>query len=71
LVHTDKFSLQLPIDVAITDQSDGEAVFQILREEVQGLGEPTGFEPSEDGETFLIVFTTSIVHWKRPANPAG
>lgn len=67
LVYADTFSLQLPIDVAITEQSHKAEVFQILRQEARGSGAPTGFEPSEEGETVMVVFTTSVVHGKLSA----
>ena len=69
LVYADSFSIRLPVDIAITDQSDREQVLQILGEEVQGVGEPTGFEPAEEGDVIMVVFTTSVVHGKRPVDP--
>ena len=69
LVYADTFSLRLPIDVAITEQSEREAVLRILREEVNGTGEPTGLEPVEDGDSFVVGFTTCVVHGKRSVDP--
>jgi SAM-dependent methyltransferase len=66
LVYADNSSLRLPIDIAITDQSDRETVVRILHEEIEGLGEPTGFEPAHEGESLVVAFTSTVVHAKRP-----
>ena len=69
LVYADTFSIKLPIAIAITEQSYKEKVLRILREEARGLGEPTGFQPAEEGDTIMVVFTTSVVHAKRSPDP--
>lgn len=71
LVYADAFSLRLPIDVAITEQSEREAVLRILRDEVKGTGESTGLEPVEEGGSFVVGFTTCVVHGKRSLDPSA
>jgi hypothetical protein len=66
LIYADSFTLRPPIDVAITEQSDADEVFRAMREELRGQGEPTGFEPTEEGESIVVSFTTSVVHGTRP-----
>jgi SAM-dependent methyltransferase len=67
LTYSDTFTFRLPIDVAITEQSDAEEVFHMLREEALGRGKPTGFEPTQEGESIVVSFTTSVVHGRRPS----
>jgi SAM-dependent methyltransferase len=66
LSYADTFSLRLPISVAITEQSDSEAVLRLLREDLDGVGGRTGFDPSEEGDEIVVDFTTCIVHGERP-----
>jgi SAM-dependent methyltransferase len=67
LIYADTFTFRLPVDVAVTEQSEAEEVFQMLREEVHGRGKPSGFEPTQEGESIVVSFTTSVVHGGRPS----
>jgi SAM-dependent methyltransferase len=60
--HEETFDVRLPIDVAITEQSDRDSVFTALTDEVGG-GAPTGFAPerAEDGSV-VVSFLTHTVH---------
>ena len=53
---------RLPLDIAMTDQSDRDAVVAALRAELSG-GPPTGFDPEEDAESgsFTVMFPTCAV----------
>jgi SAM-dependent methyltransferase len=65
ITYADTFTLRLPIDVAITEQSESDEVLQLLREELVGAGEATGFEPSEEDGKVVVSFITSVVHADR------
>jgi hypothetical protein len=47
--------------VAITEQSDGEEVRSLLRAELEGVGDATGFEPEGVDGQIVVSFTTSIL----------
>jgi hypothetical protein len=59
-------TIRLPIDVAITEQSDGEQVRSLLRAELAGTGERTGFDPEDIDAKIVVSFTTSILHAPKP-----
>lgn len=61
LSYGETTTIRLPIQVAITTQSDGDAVISSLRSELAG-GEATGFDPSEDGDALIVSFTTCVIH---------
>lgn len=62
----DTSNIRLPIDIAFTDQSERDAVIDLLRSELRGVGDPTGFDPEEDDTGELVVsFTTCVVHAER------
>ncbi len=61
LAHGETTTMRFPIDVAITKQSDSDAVVAALHNELAG-GEPTGFEPLEQDGTLLVSFITCVVH---------
>jgi ubiquinone/menaquinone biosynthesis C-methylase UbiE len=65
LTYADTSTFRLPVDVAITDQSDSDEVFRLLREELQGRAEPTGFDPAEEAGKIVVSFTTCVVHGQR------
>jgi SAM-dependent methyltransferase len=67
LTYADTFSLRLPVDVALTDQSDADTVRRLLREDLEGTGEPTGFDPVDEDGTTVVTFTTCVVHGSKPA----
>ena len=53
--------VRLPIDVAITEQSDRDAVFAALKGELTG-GPPNGFAPKRnDAGQFVVSFLTHTV----------
>jgi SAM-dependent methyltransferase len=66
LTYADSVDIRLPVDVAITEQSDAETVLRILRDEIEGVGEPTGLEPAEEDGKLVVSFMTCIVHGSRP-----
>jgi ubiquinone/menaquinone biosynthesis C-methylase UbiE len=51
---------RLPIDIALTDQSDYEPVLDALRAEIAG-GPATGFAPTEEQNTIVVAFTSALV----------
>ena len=55
-------TLRLPIDVAITEQSDADAVRALLEAELAGTGVPTGFDPERVDGSIVVSFTTTTVH---------
>jgi SAM-dependent methyltransferase len=65
LAYASTSTLRLPIDIAITDQSDADQIFRLLRDELEGRGEPTGFGPVEENEQIVVSFTTCVVHGHR------
>jgi SAM-dependent methyltransferase len=60
--HEETFDVRLPIDVAITEQSDRDAVLAALEAELGG-GPATGFGPerNDDGQV-VVSFLTHTVH---------
>lgn len=61
----DRLSIRLPLDVALTEQSNKAEILSILEAEVLSAGEPTGFEPAFEGDDLVVSFVTSIVHADR------
>ena len=68
LAYADTFPLRLPVDVAITDQSDRDEVFRLLNEELDG-GPPSGLDPARQDENVTVLFTTCVLHARRTASP--
>ena len=66
LTYGETGTFRFPIDVAFTEQSDRDAVLGTLRAELDG-GEPTGFEPEASDGTFVVSFTTCVVHGTQSA----
>jgi SAM-dependent methyltransferase len=62
LDYADTFTYRLPVDVAVTDQSDRDEVDRWLRQELRGQGQRTGFEPTEEDGNIIVSFTTCVVH---------
>lgn len=60
LTHAQTDVIRLPLDVAITDQSDAEAVVAALRAELDG-GPPTAFDPTDEDGTLVVSFVTCTV----------
>lgn len=65
LTYADTMAIRLPIDVAFAEQSDQAEVLDILREEVVGAREPTGFDPSEEDDKLVVSFLICVVHGVR------
>jgi SAM-dependent methyltransferase len=61
LVYAETTTIRLPIDVAITPQSDRDAVMTMLRTD----GPSTGFDPVEEDGGLVVSFTTSTMHFRR------
>jgi len=61
VTHEETMDIRLPIDIAITDQSDRDAVLEPLDAELAG-GPATGFAPTrnDDGQ-FVVSFLTHTV----------
>lgn len=62
LTYGDSFSIRLPIDVALTDQSHRDTVMELLRADAEQRGERTGFAPAEEDGQLMVTFTTCVVH---------
>lgn len=59
-------TIRLPIDVALTEQSERAEVLRLLEAELRNEGEPTGFAPEEHDGSIVVSFTTCVVHGARP-----
>jgi len=62
LTYADTSTIRLPIDIALTDQSEKTSVLDILDAEVRSDGQPTGFEPLVEDGKLVVSFTTCVVH---------
>ena len=61
IIHRETMDVRLPVDVAITEQSDRDAVFAALKGELTG-GPPNGFAPERnDAGQFVVSFLTHTV----------
>ncbi|HEY5171407.1 MAG TPA: methyltransferase domain-containing protein [Acidimicrobiia bacterium] len=65
LTYAETSTIRLPIDIAFSEQSEREAVLELLRAEVEGIGAPTGFDPDAEHDGFVVSFTTCVVHAER------
>jgi ubiquinone/menaquinone biosynthesis C-methylase UbiE len=63
--YADTSVYRFPIDVAMSDQSDRDAVLSALRDECQG-GQRTGFDPADDNGAIVVSFITCVVHGTVP-----
>jgi SAM-dependent methyltransferase len=66
LSHGETTTARLPLDIAVTEQSDRDAVVAALRADLAG-GAPTGFEPSEEDGRLLVAFSSCTVEGTLPA----
>ena len=64
LTYGETTTARLPIDIAVTEQSERETVFASLRADLAG-GESTGFDPEEADGTFVVSFRNCVVHGTR------
>jgi ubiquinone/menaquinone biosynthesis C-methylase UbiE len=62
LAYANIIGLRFPVAIALTDQSEKAAVFEILGAEMRGDGRPTGFEPTEEEGQVVVSFMTCVVH---------
>ena len=65
LTYADTSTTRLPIDIVFSEQSDRDAVFQLLRADLGGTGSSTGFDPAEEDGKIVVSFTTCVAHAKR------
>ena len=65
LAYAETSTIRLPVDIAFSDQSERAEVVELLRAEVDGSGEPTGFDPEAEDDTFVVAFTSCVVHTER------
>ena len=62
ITHGETMDVRLPIDVAIIEQSDRDAVFAAFEAELTG-GPPTGFAPERNDKGQVVVsFLTHTIH---------
>lgn len=61
VTYSDTARFRFPIDVAMSEQSDRDAVLAALRDELSG-GERTGFDPAETDGSIEVSFVVSTVH---------
>jgi len=57
--------IRMPIDVAITEQSDRAEIERLLHADVDGSGESTGFDPALEDGKLVVSFTSCVVHAAR------
>ncbi len=62
LAYANMISLRLPLDVALTEQSEQAEVLEILGAEIRDDGGPTGFDPAEEDNKLVVSFVTCVVH---------
>jgi ubiquinone/menaquinone biosynthesis C-methylase UbiE len=65
LAYADTSTIRLPVDIAFTEQSDRDAVLELLRQDLRGIGPRTGFDPAEEDGKIVVSFTTCVVHGER------
>ncbi len=66
VTHDETSEFRAPVDIAITELSDGDTVRDALRAELDG-GQPTGFDPTESDGACSVVFVIDTVHAVRGA----
>jgi SAM-dependent methyltransferase len=65
LTYADTSTIRLPIDIALTEQSDRDAVRRGLEADLSGAGPAPGFEPAEEDGKIVVSFTTCVVQTER------
>jgi ubiquinone/menaquinone biosynthesis C-methylase UbiE len=65
LAYADTMTTRLPIDIALTAQSERPEVLGVLEAEARGEGEPTGFDPVDEEGRLVVSFVTCVVHGVR------
>ena len=66
LTYANTFEIRLPVDVALTEQSETDEVHQLLRQEIEGSGSRTGLDPADEDGQLVVSFTTCVVHGCKP-----
>jgi SAM-dependent methyltransferase len=69
LSHGETSNARFPVDIAVTAQSDADAVYGLLRAEIAG-GAPTGLEPAEEDGKLVVAFATCAIEGTLPAASA-
>jgi SAM-dependent methyltransferase len=64
VTYADKSSIDLPIDVILTDAADRDAVMSKVLGDVGRNA--TGFDPRREGDDVIVAFTAVVVHATRP-----
>jgi len=64
LTYGETGSMQLPIEVMLTDASDRDAALTALRRDLDGE-DPTGFDPVVTDDGIVVSFTGTVVHATR------
>lgn len=62
LEYGETMTIRLPLDIVTNEQSDVDAVTALLRAELDGTGDATGFDPAEEDGRLTVAFTTSTIH---------
>jgi SAM-dependent methyltransferase len=62
LCYASTAPIRMPIDVAITEQSDRAEVERLLRADADGTGASTGFDPVFEDGKLVVSFTSCVVH---------
>jgi ubiquinone/menaquinone biosynthesis C-methylase UbiE len=65
LVYADTTTMRFPIEGAIAEHSDRDALFAALHAEVQGDGPVSGLEPAEEDGKLTVTFMLCVVHAER------
>jgi len=66
VAHDETSEIRVPVEIAVTEQSDEDTVFDALRAELAG-GPATGFDPQAAGDSFSVVFVMETVQAVRGA----
>jgi ubiquinone/menaquinone biosynthesis C-methylase UbiE len=66
LIYADTMSMRFPIEGAVAEHSDRDALFAALDAEMHGDGPPSGLEPAEEGDKLTVTFMMCVVHAPRP-----
>jgi SAM-dependent methyltransferase len=65
LTYANTAPIRMPIDVAVTEQSDRAEVERLLRADADRTGASTGFDPVLADGKLVVSFTTCVVHGTR------
>jgi SAM-dependent methyltransferase len=65
LEYADTSTLRLPVDIAITDQSERDEVYRLLHGELDGVEPASGFDPADENGSLVVSFTVCVLHAPR------